>query len=330
MVAWDKGLDIEINVRTRPSEPNVLPVRPPKQRPLHCLVLGTPDFDQPMDAIAWSRSGYNRSGAPVWRTSLQYGDGPANSNEKGLYANAEAYPGTNAHIREVSPAGRHYVRLHTRRLATPVAEVDFKGRATGRQLPFQAAMLSGQTIPELCQETGLWEFEFVSPDRFGAWSAHWMMGVRGGVTVWPPEIDVFEHFNGAYGPWDPEQQTSAALHYGEFGKSREGVRGATHNFAVLGEPLEPSLTEGPHRSQCLVTPEFITIFMDNREIVQFRHIMKPVQTGDTRLFHPLVNVAVAPPRADDPYDQGSGDMLFLGYRYYALEQLTLQPLKAQA
>lgn len=320
---WERGTHFDVTVTNRPTEPNRLPETLPARRPLHRLRTGRPSFDQDMSRIEWSRTGFKPDGAPVWRTSLQYGEAPANANEKGLYANALVYPGSDPHLKEVDAAGRPYVRLHTRRYPSPVRELDLANRPKARLLNYQASWLSGQTLAGLCHETGLWEFEFVSPDRYGAWAAHWMMGVQDGRTVWPPEIDVFEHFNGAYGPWNPRQETSATLHYGDFGKTRAGARGATVNLANAGFDPQIDLTTTPHRSQCLVTEDFITIFMDGVEIVQFRHILKPILPGDTKTFHPVVNVAVAPARNDDPYDQGSGDMLFYGYRYFPLSEVSL-------
>lgn len=321
----ERGTHVDVKVVDQLRHPGIPPTQMPRQRPLHRLRKGLPSFDQDMERFEWSRTGLKPDGTPVWRSSLQYGDGPANANEKGLYATAETYPGSNPHLKGRDRLGRPYVRLHTRRFDRPVRELDLAGRPMARSLPFQAAWLSGQTLPGLCHSTGLWEFEFVSPDRHGAWAAHWMMGVRNGRTVWPPEIDVFEHFNGVYGPWDSRRETSAALHYGDFGRSRAGTRGTVVNLPQAGFDAATDLTSAPHLSQCLVTDDFITIFMDGLEIVQFRHILKPIAPGDTPDFHPVINVAVAPSRENDPYDQGSGDMLVYGYRYFPPSAVALEP-----
>lgn len=321
----DRGRHVDVVVAASPSPPNRLPGTLPRQRALHSLRTGQASFAQEMSRMQWSRTGRARGGKAVWRTSLQYGDGPANANEKGLYANAETYPGSNPHQLVKAADGRTILRLHTRRYDAPVRELDMEGRPRPRSFPFQAAWLSGQTLEGLCHETGLWELEFTSPDRYGAWAAHWMMGVRDGRTVWPPEIDVFEHFNGVYGPWNADRDTSTALHYGEFGQGRRGACGATVDLTRIGFPQSFNLTNAVHKSQCLISRDFITIFMDGREIVQFRHILKPVSPGDTRLFHPVISVAVAPERADDPYNERSGDMLVYGYNYYPLDQVSLHP-----
>lgn len=314
---WEKGTHLDVYVRAAPKEPNVLPANVPKQRPMQRLTLGTPSWDVAPDKWEWSRTGEGGK----WRTALQYGDGPANQpTEKGLYANAITYPGSDPHLKETDAQGRPYVRLHTRRFPAPVAELDMSGRATGKYLGFQASWLSAQNIDALCAETGLWEFECVSPSRRYAWAAFWMMGVKNRQTVWPPEIDVFEHFNGVYGSWDTKVETSSTLHYGDFGVGRAGAKGATINLPHLGKPVD--LTTQIHKHQCLVTEDFITIFFDGEEIVQFRHILKPVKATDTKLFHPIINVAVAPSDANDAYDQGSGDMLAYGFRYFPPDQVS--------
>jgi hypothetical protein len=187
---------------------------------------------------------------------------------------------------------------------------------------FQAAWMSTEAIPELHAETGLWELECISPDRRGAWAAFWMTGVQNGNSVWPPEIDIFEHFNGAYGGvWNAKRETSAALHYGEFGQSRIGAKGGTIDLGTAGFPATTDLTAEAHKHQCLITKDFITIFFDGLEIVQFRHILKPVKASDTKLFYPMFNVAVAPGKVSEPYDKGSGDMLVYGLRYWPLDRV---------
>lgn len=313
---WERGIDLDIHVRTSPKEANVLPAEMPRHRAMQRLTLGTPSWDDPPDEWRWNRTGEGG----VFRTSLQYGDGPANQpTEKGIYANAVTYQGTNPHLKELDANGRPFVRLHTRKLSAPIAELDLQGRPTRKSFGFQASMLNAAKVTGLRAETGLWEFEYVSPSRHGAWAAFWMVGNDNGNTVWPPEIDIFEHFNGAYGPWNTTQETSSALHYGDFGRDRAGAKGATIDLLHLGMPV--NLTTEIHKHQCLITADFITIFFDGAEIVQFRHILKPVKAGDTKRFHPLINVAVAPGRAADAYTQGSGDMLAYGLRYFPLSQV---------
>lgn len=318
-VKADKGTHFDVVVTAAPKEPNALPAVMPRHRPMQRLALGRPAWDVPPDQWEWSRTGEGGK----WRTALQYGDGPANQpTEKGLYANAETYPGSDPHKKEVDASGRSYVRLHTRRFPAPVAELDMSGKATGKYLGFQASWLSAQNIDALCAETGLWEFEYVSPSRRYAWAAFWLMGVQNRKTVWPPEIDVFEHFNGVYGAWTAEIETSSTLHYGDFGKDRVGALGATINLPHLGL-RGVDLTTQIHKHQCLVTADFITIFFDGVEIVQFKHILKPVKATDTKRFHPIINVAVAPADANDAYDQGSGDMLAYGFRYFPLSEVSV-------
>ncbi|ESQ85410.1 hypothetical protein AEAC466_04395 [Asticcacaulis sp. AC466] len=319
------GTGFYVNVVDTPAVPNVLPGTMPFHRKPLKLQLGTPSYDEDMANIAWSRLGVKPGGGACWRTSLQYGDGPANANEKGLYANEVTYPSTDSHIKGTDSAGRPYVRMHTKRYPAPKNAIDMSGNASGSFFQYQASWLSGQTIDALCNETGLWELEFVSPDRTYAWSAHWMMGVNPitHATVWPPEIDIFEHFNGVYGAWDTAQQTSNTLHYGPFGVRREGAQGMGTLLKYLGFDAGLNLNREIHKSQCHVGADYITTFIDGIEIYQFRHILKPVKSGDTKLFHPILDVAVATPSIDEPYDQGSGDMYVYGYRYYSLSQVTL-------
>ncbi|ESQ83265.1 hypothetical protein AEAC466_13515 [Asticcacaulis sp. AC466] len=325
-VGAEAGSSFYVNVVASPAVPNVLPGTMPFHRKPLKLQLGTASYDEDMANFTWSRLGVKPSGGSCWRTSLQYGDGPANANEKGLYANEVTYPGTDAHIKGTDSAGRPYVRMHTKRFpGSPKNQIDMNGASTANFWQYQGSWLSGQTIDALCNETGVWELEFVSPDRQYAWSAHWMMGVNPTThaTVWPPEIDVFEHFNGVYGAWDFQQQTSTTLHAGPFGGDRKLAKGMGTLLKYMGFDGGINLNREIHKSQCHVGADYITIFIDGIEICQFQHILKPPKPTDTKLFHPILDVAVAPPSVDDAYDQGSGDMLVYGYRYYPLSQVTL-------
>lgn len=325
----EKGWEFTVRVADEPAVPNALPAQMPFHRPPLRLTLGAPTFDQDMAKIAYGA--FVKPGSQAWRTTLQYGSGPANDNETGLYTSVEQYPTSNAHSREVDASGRPFVRLHTRKFradegrAGVMAEVDLKGEPvkSGRHFAFQASWLSGQYVDGICHKDGLWEFEAMTPDRSKAWSAHWFMGLTSDGsrrTMWPPEIDGFEHFNGTYGAWDPVRETSTTLHAGPYDSAdRKIAKGTTVNLPRIGFPADIDLTKQVHKYQTLVDGNWIRTFVDGIEICTFRNILTP--TGSHRqLFHPVVNVAVTAAQSD-PYNVGSGDMLMYGYRYWPLDRV---------
>lgn len=324
----EQGWEFPVTVTETPKAANALPAQMPFHRPPMRLTLGAPTFDQDMAKIEWAA--IPKAGSQKWRTTLQYGSGPANGNEVGLYTSAEQYPGTDAHAKEVDASGRPFVRLRTRKFGMEggkdklVQEVDLGGRPmVNKYYPYQASWLSGQFVDGVCHPDGLWEFEAISPDRRGAWAAHWFLGMTSDGsrrTMWPPEIDGFEHFNGAYGAWDPVRETSTTLHAGPYDSSQRKVaKGATVDLTRIGFPADIDLTKQVHKYQTLVDGDWIRTFVDGLEICTFRNILKP--TGSHKqLFHPVVNVAVAV-QSGNAYDQGSGDMLMYGYRYWPLDRV---------
>lgn len=57
-------------------------------------------------------------------------------------------------------------------------------------------------------------------------------------------------------------------------------------------------------------------------VCYFGGVEADMNVADTALFHPLINVAEAPGDANDPYDQGWGEILAYGLGYYPLGEVS--------
>ena len=89
-------------------------------------------------------------------------------------------------------------------------------------------MLNGQTMDAVCGVEGVWRMEAKIPIRRYSWPAFWLVGrsattKAGSWAMWPPEIDILEKFNHAWGSADTPYTTTFAQHYGPAGKADEKV-----------------------------------------------------------------------------------------------------------
>lgn len=268
--------------------------------------------------MQWSDSGFvggGSSGTPCWRTRLSSGYAQPGNGENGLYASTEIFPAVaiTPHSKGTDINGRPFVKLLSTRFPEPVVY-------EGVTYPFQAAVLTGHRFPEWRNQFGLWRAQLVTPSQRGAWSAFWSVGVRpvGDNTIWPPEIDFFEHFNGAYGGTYTQYGTSSAQHAGVHGSvTRSKVNGLATELDRLGFPADFSEWTQIHDYACLVTEEYVTHFVDGIEVFQHRNINLPSDGNNNWALYPLLNIAV---KADpnDPFTSGTTEMLIYGVQHYNL------------
>lgn len=307
------------------------PDMPPQfHRPLRRLDLSKARRKNSFDpaAVKHHDSGFDAAMRPVWRSRLSHGYAQDGNGETGLYMNEDKFPG-----KAQSPisydAGEKAIRLHT--LAFPM---DARPEMSGRLFRHQAAMIQGQTLDEVCGTEGVWRMEAKIPIRRYSWPAFWLIGrgasgAKGSWTQWPPEIDILEKFNHAWGAADTPFTTTFAQHYGKAGSNeRIGSFGSeieTGQWSGVTKPLD----EEYHSWACAVVyhddprKAEVTFFFDDVEVgchvLHARH-----EDMKTRLeLYPMANVAVRAPGSYTPEqyntDDGrgrTGDMLVRDIAYY--------------
>ncbi len=296
---------------------NALPSPMPFHRPPKRLDLrgSVPAAAQDMASIQWSDTGFVGnavSGTPCWRSRLAHGYAQGGNGELGAYLNADRFPtqAVRPHAKGVDGHGRSFARLHTRKLASPI-------QVESQSFGYQASVLTSQRLPEFCQRRGLWRAQFVSPDRPGAWSAFWMIGRDPATagTIWPPEIDIVEQYNGAYGAAYFPDSTSSAVHVGPHGSAtRAKVDGLGTRLTKLGF-ADLDFFREIHEHACLVEDDWTWYFVDGIETLCHPTMTDREDGGTAWDFFMLLNVAVKP-AAGDAYDQGSGDMLIYGVQVH--------------
>ncbi|MGB0768253.1 MAG: glycoside hydrolase family 16 protein, partial [Phycisphaeraceae bacterium] len=190
--------------------------------------------------------------------------------------------------------------LSTKRMDEPVTS-----GTPAVSYPFRAAMLSGHRTPETQFKYGSVEWVAKMPNRRNAWPALWLLPTGG----WPPEIDVYEGF-GYIGNWRFGSNLSTNLHGGEHLQrtfTRPAMRMKMQDFG-----FEPTLDTEFHRFAVIVDPQWITMFVNGVETMQYANPFK----GET--WFPLTNVAVkAKPNA--AYDDGIGDMTLKSLKVWRLD-----------
>lgn len=307
-----------------------IPEMPPQfHRPLRRLDLSQAQRKNTFDpaALRHHDSGFI-DGKPVWRSRLSHGYMQEGNGETGLYMNEDKFPG-----KAQSPisydAAEKALRLHT--LAFPM---DARPELNDRLFRHQAATIQGQTLDDVCGADGVWRMEAKIPIRRYAWPAFWLVGrgpsgARGSWTQWPPEIDIMEKFNHAWGAADTPFTTTFAQHYGNAGSStRVGSFGSEIETDQWGGVQKP-LDEEYHSWACAVTyaddprKAEVTFFFDDVEVgCQVLHARHEDMKTRLELF-PIANVAVRAPGSYTPdqynTDDGrgrTGDMLVRDVAYY--------------
>ena len=317
-------VNIVFDAAAQPQEPP----KPQFHRPLRRLDLSKAQRKNRFDParVQWSPTGFDAEGKPIWRSQVAHGRTQDGNQETGLYAD-ETIKGTDKPISY--DMGEAALRLHTR--AFEDAE---RLEWDNRLFRHQAAMINGQTMDEVCGTEGVWRMEAKIPIRRYSWPAFWLTGrsansKRGSWAMWPPEIDILEKFNYAWGGADTPFTTTFAQHYGKTGSNtRVGAFGnviETDQWLGVTRPLD----EEYHSWACAVVyhddprKAEVTFFFDDVEVgchvLHARH-----EDMKTRLeLYPMANIAVRAPNGytDQQYntDDGrghSGDMLVRDISYY--------------
>lgn len=305
-------------VQVAESAINELPAVLPYHRPPYTLDLAgvTPTQDLDMLSIEWSDTGYQNDmsrGRPVWRTRPSHGRSNFSANgETGLYMDEVLDPKNSItpHSKGVDSSGRPYVRLHSAKFSVPVNYM-------GRDFYQQAVMLQGQRVTEWLHRRGIYRAQIVSPSQPGAWSAWWSIGVKLSTkaSMWPPEIDFMEHFNGAFNnPFD--QYTSASgQHAGSHGGNRQRVDSNAIYLDKLGWDSSFNLWTQIHDYACVIDDEWVTHFIDGVETFRNRNISDAADGNTDWAYYPVINIAVRTSN-DAPYNEGTKDLLWYGMQYY--------------
>ena len=311
-----------VTVRFKEGAP-VQEITTPFHRPLRRLDLSAAKRKNTFDpaAVKWSATGKDANGKGVLMSALAHGRSQDGNGETGLYADATV-PGA---VNPISyDAAEKAIRLHTHAF-----EADKRLEVDSRLWSFQAAVLQGLHVDELCGTEGVWRMQAKIPVRKYSWPAFWLINrspkTNGYYSQWPGEIDILEKFNGIYGA-DTVYTSSFAQHYGNVG-SNARISSFGNDFDVFQYGIEKTpLNERYTSWACHVryddkdtTKSEVTFFVDDVEvgcqILYARHqdLSKKVE------FYPIFNVAVKTPKdyAAATYNaDGSGDMLVRDVAYY--------------
>ena len=233
----------------------------------------------------------DRGGPESFSTALSHGRTQVGNQETGYYGEVkfDGFQRTDEGL-----------VLATRRLDEPVKE-----GTPAVHYPFLAVMLSGHRTTATHFKYGSVEWVAKMPNRRYSWPALWLLPTGG----WPPEIDVYEGF-GYNQSWHFPSGLSTNLHGGDNLQrtfTRPAMRMRMQSFG-----LEPTLDTEFHTFAVTVTPEWITMFVDGVETMQYANPF----AGET--WYPLTNVAVKAP-IDNAYDQGSGSMVLKSLRVWRAE-----------
>lgn len=251
---------------------------------------------EPLGEIVYSETGatiqYDDKGGPKsFSTALSHGRTQVGNGETGYYGTVD--------MNGFSRTDEGLV-LDSRRLDQPM-----KVGSPAMEYPFLATMLSGHNTPETYFKYGSVEWVVKMPNRRGSWPALWLIPTGG----WPPEIDVYEGF-GYNGSWVFKSDLSTNLHGGDKNErtfTRPAMRMKMSSFG-LPNTLDSEL----HTFTVTVTPEWITMFVDGVETMQYANPFQGEQ------WYPLTNVAVKA-KPEDKYDDGTGAMVVKSIKVWRKE-----------
>lgn len=312
---WASGTAITRTVTFQAGATNALPNPLPFHRPPKRLITGTPAATLDVATVEWSDTGYAgnaASGTPVLRSRLSHGYSQPSNGEHGAYLNDDAFPAValDPHQRLADSQGRPMLRMHSARLP---ASVTVPNDAT----PYyqQASILTTQRMPEFNGRYGVWRIRARTPDRRGAWSAGWAIGGR-----WPPEHDVFEHFNAGTDFYKPGERnmTSMAQHYGNYSSGvRAGFDGRYQDMIQAGFASFDVYSE-IHDYEIWIEPTIAYVFRDGIEVYCYRNLAVHEDPAFTDwsfywLFNVAVKISAADGGAQGPYADGNGDLDLYGF-----------------
>lgn len=261
------------------------------------------------------------SRAACWRATLAGGGYSqlSTNGENGLYSNTDVVPeAITPHTIGQDADDNWYLKLHSARFPTPVAHPDFPTVF----FPFQAAVVnSGKLGSTWNHKSGVWRGTFTIPSQSGAWSAFWIVGIRTstGASLWPPEVDFFEHFNAAFGATYTQYDTSGTQHVGVHGSNKRArALGGGGSLKTMGWSDETNLWTQKHTWTCVrdASTGLVTWFIDDVEYNQCVDMLFPTDGNEDYGFQVIMNVAVRTNDAN-PYDVGTTDMYVWDYKYYS-------------
>lgn len=250
----------------------------------------------PLGALCYEATGqtiqYDDKGGPdTFSTALSHGRTQVGNGETGYYGPVDM----NGFKRT-----EEGLVLSSRRMEKPM-----KVGSPAMEYPFLATMLSGHRTKNAMFKFGTVEWVVKMPNRPGSWPALWLVAAEG----WPPEIDVYEGF-GYNGSWKFPSSLSTNLHGGSSNQrtfTRPAMMMSMQDFGLKG-----TLDKEFHTFAVTVDPEWITMFIDGVETMQYANPF----AGFT--WYPLTNVAVKA-NVDSPYDAGSGDMTLKSLKIWRKE-----------
>lgn len=245
---------------------------------------GTLAYSLDPATIRWSDAG----SSSAFSTRLPHGRTQPGNNETGLYLDPGLHP---APLPPIAVEQGELV-LRSQQLVAAISH-------DGALWQHGAAVLTGQRMPATQVRFGQYEWEALMPDRRGGWPALWLLPTSG----WPPEIDVYEGF-GYVPDWNFAADISANLHGGSGGKRSFTVPmriNATRAYGLSG------FASSYHRFAVDIAPDFITWFIDGREVYQ---AVNPFRGTN---WFPLMNVAV---KHQGDYSGGSGAMRVRAFRVW--------------
>lgn len=249
---------------------------------------GTEVYSETGATIAFDDQG----GPQTFSTSLVHGRTQYYNSETGYYGPIDMggfeRNGGNVVLKTFRPAAPI-------RMGSPIVEY-----------PFVASVLSGHKTTATHFKYGTVEWQVRLPNRRGTWPAMWLLPTAG----WPPEIDVYEGF-GFNDGWKFDSDLSTNLHGGKNGGSRTFTRPALH-MTTQDFGIAPTLDSEFHTFAVTVTPDWITIFLDGRETMQYANPF----AGQT--WYPLTQLATKA-KIDDPYTEGKGTLELRSLRVWRAE-----------
>lgn len=246
------------------------------RKPRSFLPTGALVYRLDPSSVAWTDGGT----ATAWSTRLPHGRTQPSNAETGLYLDPVLHQSPQPPI----AIENGVIVLRSQQLSTRIRYDDASWK-------HGAAVLSGQNMPATQIRYGQYEWEAMMPNRRGAFPALWLLPTSG----WPPEIDVYEGI-GYSNEFDFTKHISGNLH---------GGRGSERTFVVpmrLDAMSAYGLTgfdRSYHRFAVDIAPDFITWFVDGREVFQ---AVNPFRGTS---WFPIMTVAV---KRQGEYVGGSGEM----------------------
>ncbi|ODM44713.1 hypothetical protein [Cereibacter johrii] len=324
MGGWRSAAPVTGFIEIREGAVNALPATLPRHRaPMRLTFTGSPRASLDPATVQWSDTGFAgnaATGTPCWRARLAHGYTQDGNGEVGLYMNADVWPTQSAapHARVTDRQGRKAIRLRSCRLPAPVT---FAAEGGDRIFYHQASALIAQNLPEWRGKTGVWTARCMTASRLCSWPAFWLLA-----DGWPPELDIFEHFNGIYGSWPDGGWSTCTGHSGPYGgldvKTRTPLK---FDLRKLGFASFDAYSQ-IHDYAAYVDRDWIYAFVDGIEVYCTPNIARHQSWDAGWSLYPMFDVAAkfANP-SSYAYADGSGDMHVYGAAHYATSAVALVP-----